>query len=101
MMALPMTVGAVTLSIPLLTMLQQTYTVAFPILIVTSLSTFINSLWTILNIIITGADQIDQDINVSFRNFFNSCLFLPVKLSYTRIIFYLPITYCGLQGYKF
>lgn len=91
--ALPMCMGAIVLSEPLLLILNPLYAVAKPILILLSLNAFFSAASSVFDSIISGTERLDADEKISYRRIVKSRLFLLQTLIYAQAAVTVPLTY--------
>jgi len=84
MFAIPMAVGAIILSEDLLSILNVSYSVAKPILIILSIDALLSAFSSIFGLIVSGTEKFDTDTRISFRNIVKSKLFLLLTLHYVQ-----------------
>jgi hypothetical protein len=104
MFALPMTVGAITLSSSFIVLLRQQTAANFPgsewVLIVLALDAFVTVISGVYAIILTGVETVDQQ-KLSFRSLARSKLFRFYTLSYVHSAITIPITFWALTTFAF
>ena len=104
MFALPMTVGAITLSSSYIVLLQQNTLINYPgaelVLIVLAIDAFVTVISGIYASILTGVETVDQE-RLSFKSLVRSKLFLFFTLSYAHSAITLPTTYYALTTFAF
>lgn len=93
MFALPMCMGAIVLSEPLLMILNPLYAIAKPILILLSLNALLSAASSVFDSIISGTERLDADEKISYRKMIGSRLFLQQTLTYAQAAVIVPLTY--------
>jgi len=84
MFAAPMAVGAITLSEELLSILNVSYSVAKPILIILATDALLSAFSSIFGSIVSGTEKFDIDTRILFRDIVKSKLFLLLTLHYVQ-----------------
>ncbi|MBS7634201.1 hypothetical protein KEJ34_01695 [Candidatus Bathyarchaeota archaeon] len=93
MFALPMCIGAIVLSEPLLLILNPLYAVAKPILILLSINALLSAASSVFDSIISGTERLDADEEISYRKMIGSRLFLQQTLTYAQAAVIVPLMY--------
>ena len=93
MFAIPMTLGAITLSGDILSILNISYRVAKPVLMALSLNAFLTTLSLVFGSIISGTEKIDVSAKISCKEIIKSKLFLSITLIYVQAAIVVPSTY--------
>ena len=93
MFAIPMTLGAITLSGDILSILNVSYRVAKPVLMALSLNAFLTTLSLVFGSIISGTEKIDVSAKISCKEIIKSKLFLSITLIYVQAAIVVPSTY--------
>ncbi len=96
MFALPMCMGAMVLSEPLLLILNPLYAVAKLVLILLSLNALLSAASSVFDSIISGTERLDADEEISYRKMIGSRLFLQQTLTYVQAAVIVPLTYMVL-----
>jgi hypothetical protein len=93
MFAVPMCMGAIVLSEPLLLILNPLYAAAKPILILLSLNAFFSAASSVFDSIISGTERLDADEKISYGKIIRSRLFLLQTLIYAQAAVVVPLIY--------
>jgi len=93
MFAIPMTLGAITISEDILSILNISYKVAKPVLMALSINAFLTTLSLIFSSVISGTEKIDVSAKISYREIVRSRLFLSITLIYIKAAMVVPSTY--------
>jgi O-antigen/teichoic acid export membrane protein len=98
MFAIPMTVGAMTLSDSYVIIMKDIYRDAWPILIVLAINAFIRTVSNLFGTILFGVEQVDEQVSISFRALVKSRLFVVFSLPYLRSAIILPTAFYALTA---
>lgn len=102
MFALPMTVGAVSLSSSYIVLLRPEITALYPgaelVLVVLAFDSLVTVMISIYASVIAGTETVDRE-RLSFKSLFRSKLFRYFSLSYLHFSITIPITYYILTTY--
>jgi len=98
MFAVPMAVGAIMLSEDLLSILNVSYSVAKPILIILSIDALLSAFSSIFGSIVSGTEKFDIDARISFRDIVKSKLFLLLTLHYVQAAMVTSLAYILLSS---
>lgn len=93
MFALPMCMGAIVLSEPLLTILNPLYAVAKPTLILLSINSLLSAASSVFDSIISGTERLDTDEKIFNRKMIRNRLFLQQTLTYAQAAVIVPLIY--------
>jgi len=102
MFALPMTVGAVSLSSSYIVLLRPEITALYPgaelVLVVLAFDSLVTVMISIYASVLAGIETVDRE-KLSFKSLFRSKLFRYFSLSYVHFSITIPITYYILTTY--
>jgi hypothetical protein len=102
MFALPMTVGAISLSSSYIVLLRPEITALYPgaelVLVVLAFDSLVTVMISIYTSVIAGTETVDRE-RLSFKSLFRSKLFRYFSLSYLHFSITIPITYYILTTY--
>jgi len=104
MFALPMTVGAISLSSSYIVLLRPETTARYPgaewVLVVLALDSLVTVVSGIYGSVLSGVETVDRE-KLSFKSLVRSKLFRYYSLSYVHSAITIPITYYVLTTYAF
>jgi hypothetical protein len=98
MFAIPMTVGAMTLSDSYVIIMKDIYRDAWPILIVLAVNAFFITVSNLFGAILFGVEQVDEQASISFRALVKSRLFIVFSLPYLQSAIILPTAFYALTA---
>jgi hypothetical protein len=98
MFAIPMTVGAMTLSDSYIIIMKDIYRDAWPILIVLAINAFLRTASELFGVILFGVERVDEQARISFRALVESRLFIIFSLPYLQSVIILPTTFYVLTA---
>ena len=90
--AIPMMVGVIVLSESYLTILNQAYAIAKPVLIVLALGALLGTLSQVFNSVVVGTEKVDATAKIPLKQLVRSNLFKIYTLTYVLTAVSLPTT---------
>jgi hypothetical protein len=92
MSALPMAACAIALADSYLVIMDESYRNTVPILVVLALDGLVSTVSTTFSFVAYGAEKLDEDAIISFRQLFRSRLFIAFSLPWGHLMITLPTT---------
>ncbi len=96
MLAIPFATLAIVMSVSFLTILNVSYSAAWPILIVLTIDTLILLMTTFYSSCVMGVESFDAEGRISIRQLFKSKIFKIFSIPYIQAAVALPLTYIVL-----
>jgi len=93
MFAIPMSLGAITLSEEILLILGQSYGPAWRALIILALNMLVSAPSSVFDSVISGMERLDAEAKISYRGVVRSRLFLLLTLYYVQAAIVTPLSY--------